>query len=247
VSTWSAIRLAAGIAVTLVGSLLLVASLPAAIAAGAIQSSVGRSGVVAEPLGTLRAADGDRAVLVDEVNARLVIPPLHPWLEQGLAAVSTSPDALSEDLGTLVLIALPETDVDTFIGVSGVDSVNDYLVGTPYSVAVREGNEWPTISVPGDARPVAPNDVDIWTASASGLAPELPAEALDGTTLVLMRTDAEPGAGAALRLEYRVPGADIALQAAAVSAAGAALGGLLLILLGAWLVVGRRPGHESPS
>jgi MYXO-CTERM domain-containing protein len=43
-----------------------------------------------------------------------------------------------------------------------------------------------------------------------------------------------------LRLEYRVPGAGVALQSAAVSAAAASLGGLALIVLGGFLVVGRR-------
>ena len=76
--------------------------------------------------------------------------------------------------------------------------------------------------------------------SATGVAPELPADALDGLTLVLMRTDATPAPEAALRLEYRLPGADTALQGAAITAAAGAIGGFLLVLLGGWLVVGRR-------
>ncbi|MEY3734813.1 MAG: hypothetical protein RL347_2172, partial [Actinomycetota bacterium] len=62
-----------------------------------------------------------------------------------------------------------------------------------------------------------------------------------GGTLVLMRSDAEAEPSATLRLEYRVQGATSALQGAAVAAAALSLGGLALILLGGWAVVGRRP------
>ena len=58
--------------------------------------------------------------------------------------------------------------------------------------------------------------------------------------IVLMRADAAQAPEAALRLEYRLPGAGTALQSAAVTAAAASVGGLLLVLLGGWMIVGRR-------
>ena len=57
-----------------------------------------------------------------------------------------------------------------------------------------------------------------------------------------MNPDGTPGVEANLTLEYRVPGADRVLEITAVSAAGASVGGLMLVLGGAWLVVGRRGG-----
>ena len=132
-----------------------------------------------------------------------------------------------------------------FLGVAPAEDVNDYLDGAPYSVATGPADTWPTISVPGSVAPPEPAGEGWWVAGGTGDAPELPGESLDGQTLVLMRADAGPGPEAALRLEYRVPGADKALQSAAVSAAAAAGGGLLLILLGGSLIVGRRRGGSG--
>jgi hypothetical protein len=242
-STWSSIRLAAGIVAACLGTLLLALSLPAALAAGAIDTSVGRSGVVSQPLGTLVSSSGERAVVVDGVTARLVAPQAPQWIEGALALVGTDPQAIAEELGDVVLVATPTSDAGGFLGVAAVDSVNNYLDGAPYAVAVRpEGDEaWPAVSVPGTAIPAAPGDVSLWSASAAGPAPELAAPALDGGTLVLMRPDAGPGPTASLRLEYRVAGAGRALETAAVAAAGLAVGGVALIALGGWAVVGRRP------
>jgi hypothetical protein len=240
VNSWGAVRLSFGVVLTVLGTALMVASLPAVVAAASIEASVGRSGEIVQPLGTLRAAEGDRAVLVDEVSARLILPAVHPWIASGLSLAGTDMASLAADVGTTILVVSPDADIDVFVGVAPADAVNDYLNGTPYSVAVQVDGDWPTISVPGDSIPAPPASVDLWTAAVTGSAPELPVEELDGTTLVLMRSDASPGVEAALRLEYRVPQAARAVQSAAVAAAALSIGGLLIILLGARLVVGRR-------
>jgi hypothetical protein len=247
-SAWGAIRLSIGIIVTLVGSLLLVASVPAALAAAALQASVGRSGVVTQALGTLAAAPGDVAVVVDGVDARLVVPEPPRWVADALQLGGTDASALAEDLGDLVLIAVPAEEA-AFLGVGPVDAVNDYLDGSAYSVAVSQAGEWPVVSVPGDVRPGRPGDQLLWVAASEGPAPELDARSLTGQTLVLMRPDASTGPEAALRLEYRVPGASTALQSAAVTAAASSLGGLALVLLGSWVIVGRArwPSQEIPA
>lgn len=239
VSAWGAVRLAAGIALAVLGTLLILSAVPAAIAAATIEASVGRSGIVTAPMGVLRAAPVDRAVVVDGVSARLVTPESPQWVEGTLALAGTDMSSLASDLGTVSLVATPAGG-EAFLGVAPVDVVNDYLDGTPYSVAVRTSGNWPTVSVPGTDDPASPQAQDFWVSSATGAAPELPAEALEGLTLVLMRSDAAPAPEAALRLEYRLPGADTALQATAITAAAGAIGGFLFVLLGGWLVVGRR-------
>ncbi len=238
-STWGAIRLAAGIGLAALGTLLMIGAVPAAITAATIEASVGRSGIVTAQLGVLRAAPDDRAVVVDGVSARLVAPEAPEWMAGALALARTDISALASDLGGVALVATP-SEGEAFVGVAPVEAVNDYLDGTPYSVAVKDAGDWPTVSVPGTGDPAPPLDQDFWVRSATGAAPELPADELNGLTLVLMRTDASPGPEAALRLEYRLPGADTALRGAAVTAAAAAIGGFLLVLLGGWLVVGRR-------
>ena len=237
--TWAAIRLSLGIVIVTLGTLLLAASVPAALAAGAIEASVGRSGVVAQPLGDLRAPEGDIAVIVDGVSARVITPEAPTWVAGALALAGTDAARVIEDIGEVALVASPASGL-AFLGVAPAETVNDYLDGTAYAVATSEAGAWPTVSVPGTGVPAAPEGQPWWVAQGAGEAPELPGEALDGLTLVLMRTDATPGPEAALRLEYRVPGADRALQYAAISAASAAAAGLMLVVLGGWLVVGLR-------
>ena len=246
ISTWGAIRLAVGIALTVLGTLLIAASIPAALAATGIQSSVGRTGVVSQPLGLLSAAPGDAAVVVDGVSARLVTPTPPEWLRGALALVGTDADALATEVGDVALVATPAAE-SAFLAVAPVEDVNDYLDGTPYSVAVMKDGEWPVVSVPGTGVPALPGDQPWWLSSSSGSAPELPAEVLDGQTLVLMRLDASPTPEASLRLEYRVPGASTALQGTALAAAGGSLGGLLLVLLGGALIVGRRAASGAQA
>jgi hypothetical protein len=246
-TTWGAIRLSAGVIVTCLGSVILLLSIPAAISAATIEASLGRTGVVAQPLGTLAAAPGDRAVVVDDVTVRLLAPDVPPWATTLLDLAGTDAQDIAEGLGDVLLVATPAQDTAIFIGVAPVDAVNGYLDGTPYSVAVRPASgvegEWPTVSVPGDAVPADPGGASIWAASATGSAPELTGTSVAGSTLVLMRADAAPGPEASLRLEYRVAGADRALVTSAVAAAGMSIGGLLLVLLGGWLIVGRKPRH----
>lgn len=240
-STWGAIRLSLGVVATVLGTLCLIASVPSALAAAGIEASVGRSGVVTQSLGTLRAAPGDTAVVVDGVSARLVTPQPPAWVVGALAQAGTDAPTVARDLGDVVLVASPAAG-PIFLGVADVEQVNAYLDSTPYSVAVRDAQDWPVISVPGTGRPAPPAQQSFWAAAQEGTSPEIPADALESLTLVLMTPDAAPGPEGALHLEYRVPGASIALESAAISAAATSLGGLALVLLGGWLVVGlRRP------
>ncbi len=243
-STWGAIRLSLGIFLAGLGTLLLVTAIPGALAAAGIRSTVGTTGVVTQSVGTLRAAPSDVAVIVDGVTARLVVPEPPEWVTGALALVGMDASSLADDLGDVVLVASPMSE-SAFMGIAPVEAVNDYLDGTPYSVAVSETGEWPTVSVPGRGAPPPPAGLPLWLAAAEGSAPELPGGSLEGVTLVLMRPDATPAPEASLRLEYRVPGAPTALQSAAVAAVGGSIGGLLLILLGGAMVVGRRKGRVS--
>lgn len=243
-TTWGAIRLSLGVIAACLGTALMLASLPSALAGALIETSIGRSGVVERPLGTLKASPGDRAVVVDGVSARLVVPAPPEWIGDGLDMAGTSAQDIAERVGEVSLVGTMSTDAPGFLGVAPVDLVNAYLDGVSYSVAVQpaEGDDapWPTVSVPGSAVPVDPESVDLWAAQATGTRMVVPADLLESGTLVLMRTDAEPAPAASLRLEYRVPGADVALRSTAISAAATSIGGLALILLGGFLVVGRR-------
>lgn len=244
-STGAAVRLSGGVIAVCLGTLLLLLAIPAALSASVIESSVGRSGIVTQSLGSLAAPASDRAIIVDDVAARLVAPDVPTVVRDALAAIGTDPQALAERVGDVALVATMASDAEGFLGVAPADAVNDYLDGSAYAVAVQPGSDqegtWPTVSVPGTIVPADPAGQGLWAASATGTAPELPGGDVRGATLVLMRADASPGPEASLRLEYRVAGANVALQSAAVTSAALSVGGLALILLGGWLVVGRRP------
>lgn len=241
-TTSSAIRVTAGIVCAVLGSALLLLGLTSVGVAAAVEGVVGRTGIVTTPLGTVSSAPDDVAVVADGVTARFEPPAPPAGLSDLLSLSGTDLSAVAEDVGEFTLVASAPTGEALFVGVAPADSANAYLDQAPYSVAVRDGEAWPIVSVPGGGEPAPPAEADVWSAQAEGAPAALPASSLDGQTLVLMNADARPGVTADLRLEYRVPGADRLVVGGAWTAIGASLLGLLLVLGGAWLVVGLRGG-----
>lgn len=241
-TAWSRLRIALGIVTLVVATLSIVIGLVAAAAAIGVHTLVGRSGVLAQDLGVIEAPEPSVAVLVDGVEARVSAEGVPRTVEELLVLAGTDTDAVVTTYGTFVLLATPTGEGDAFMGIAAPGDVDAYLDGAAYAVAERsDDGAWRTLDVPGDATPGAPGTSMTWTGASSGRPAMLDANGLAGRTLVVMRPDASPGVSADLRLEYRVPDAPRALRASAVTAAGACVGGLLLVLLGAWLVVGPRP------
>lgn len=241
-TTSTAVRIAAGIICAVIGSALLLVALTSAGVAAAVEGVVGRTGVVTTSLGSVESGPQDVAVIADGVTARFEPPAPPAALGDMLALSGTDLSALAEDVGEFTLVVSSPAGEALFVGVAPPEEVNSYLDQAPYSVAVRDGQEWPTVSVPGTGSPSPPEQAGIWTAQAGGSPAELPAASLDGQTLVVMSPDASAGVSADLRLEYRVPGADRLVVGGAWTAVAASLAGLLLVFGGAWLVVGRRGG-----
>lgn len=235
------VRIAGGVIALLAGTACLGAAVVSAGSVAAIDSLVGRSGVVTRDMGTVSGSPADVAVVVDGVEARITADGVPPGLPELLSLAGTSPQQLIDQRGSFVLLATPTADGDAFLGTGSPGAIDDYLFGHPYAVAELAGGTWTTVSVPGEGSPGLPETAGAWGAQARGRPAELPASSLAGQTLVVMSPDARPGVSTDLRLEYRVPDAPSALRSAAVTAAAAGIGGLLLVLLGAWLVVGRRP------
>lgn len=235
------LRIALGVAALVLGVLAILCGLGSASAVAGIDMLVGRSGVVMRDMGMVSGGPGDVAVVVDGVKADITAGDLPPLVTRGLDLAGTSPGALIAENGTFTLLATPPGPGEAFLALGSPADVDDYLYGHPYAVAELEsGGSWREISVPGEGSPPPPTEHD-WVRSASGRPAQLPAGDLAGQTLVVMRSDAAAPAAADLRLEYRVPEAPAAIRSAAVTATAAGVGGLLLILLGAWCVVGRKP------
>jgi len=239
---WSRARIALGIAVVMAASTSILVSLIAAGAAAGLHAVVGQSGVLGQDLGVLAADPPGVAVLVDGVEASISADGVPGSAADALALAGTSTDDLVAAYGDFVLLATPTEQGDVFLGIADPGAVDGYLVGAPYAVAERgPDGMWRSVDVPGQATPSPPGTAVPWTAASTGRPAMLDANGLTGRTLVLMRPDASPGVSADLRLEYRVPQAPRALQSLAIVAGACGVGGLLLLLLGCWLVVGRRP------
>lgn len=239
---WVIIRTVLGVLAVILGTIGIIVGIGGAATVAGVDTTVGRSGVVSTPVGMVSGGTDDVAVIADEVTARWELPEEPEWASTLLALSGTTLEDLVNDLGDFVFVVVPDQAGEIFVGVAPVDEVNRYLDGAPYAVAERQGDSWPVISVPGDRSPTPlPDSASLWRAAAVGQPAELPAEALTGETLVIMRPDASAGVAAAMRLEYRVPQATTTMDTGALVAAAGSLGGLLLILLGAFLIVGRRP------
>jgi len=241
-SGWVRIRIAAGVLVIVAATAAIITGLVATAAAAGLYTVVGRSGVLSQDLGTVEASAPEVAVLIDGVEASVSAQGVPPSVEDALVLFGTDTDALVKTYGDFVLLATPQDNGDVFLGIAPPAEVDAYLDGAGYAVAERAPDGgWLAVGVPGAARPAAPGTAVTWSAASSGRPAQLDAGGLAGRTLVVMRPDAEPGLRADLRLEYRVPRAPQALRASALTAASASVGGLLLLLLGSWLVVGPRP------
>ncbi len=238
---WQITRITLGVILLVLGTISIVGSVAAAGAVAGVDATVGRSGVVTQPFGSVASEPDQVAVITDGVTAAWELTDEPDWVATALTLLGTDADTFVEDVGEFVFIVTPDTAGDIFVGLAPVDAVDSYLDGTPYAVAVSEGEQWPTISVPGDGTPaIDPEGAAFWTTAAVGSPAEIPLDSLDGSTLVLMNPDASVGVAASMRMEYRVPDATRTMEGSAVAAAAGALGGFALILLGAFMVVGRR-------
>jgi len=239
---WSRVRLGLGIVVVVIATASILVGLVAAAAAAGVHAVVGQSGILGQNLGVLAATPPGVAVLVDGVEASISADGMPRTAADALAWTGTSADDLVAEYGDFVLLAVPTGEGEAFLGIADPSAIDAYLVGAPYVVAERGADgAWRSVDVPGDGSPSAPGAAIAWTAASTGRPAVLDADGLAGRTLVLMRPDASPGVSADLRLEYRVPQAPRALQSLAIVAGACGVGGLLLALLGCWLIVGRRP------
>ncbi|MFM9134134.1 MAG: hypothetical protein ACKOT0_01630 [bacterium] len=243
---WTVIRVALGVILACAGTAAMALAVPAALASFGIVEVVGRSGIVAQPVGEMASAASDTAIVVDGVSARLQAGDLPPALAEGLAQAGLAPTELLDVVGDFVLVVVPGTDEAIFVGTGDAAEIDEYLFGFPYTVVERGATEWSGVSVPGEGTPPAPTTAGLWRASADGSPAELPGADLAGSTLVVMNADGSPGISADLRLEYRAPEARPIVEGATVTAIAGSLGGLLLILGGAALIVGRgRPARSG--
>lgn len=133
---------------------------------------------------------------------------------------------LSDRLVGEVKVEAADDGREVFVGVADSDAVRTYLDGVHHSTVreIVDGRSVRYVEHPGDVRPVAPGEVDIWEESTQGpgrQALEVDLESGDWT-VVVMRTDSGGPVDADVRVGASVPW----------------LGDLALVLLACGLVIG---------
>ncbi len=123
------------------GVLLLLGGLAAGGAAAWTSAVFGSDGALRIDTGTITPAPGTIATLIDVERFGASVPYLGSLGRTSLSVTSGDTGDPSDTM---------------FIGAAGTAAVDAYLRGTPYSVAIREGDDWTVRAVPGTSVPPLP-------------------------------------------------------------------------------------------
>lgn len=146
-----------------------------------------------------------------------------------------------DGVGVLTLSASSPDGSPVFLGVANGPDLDTYLAGAPYDVVadLRPGAAATTRSVPGTQQPPPPSSEQFWLRQDEGAPAELTARLPQGSTVVVMRSDALPGISADLAVTLEVDRA----WPAALAIGGA---GIVLIGVAIGLLVASRRRRDPP-
>jgi hypothetical protein len=173
------------------GVLLLLAGLALGGLATWASAVFGSDGALRFEAGTITPAPGTLATIIDVERFSATVPYLGSL---GTTRLSVT----SGDAGD------PSDTV--FLGAAGTPAVDAYLKGTPYSVAIREGDAWSVREVPGAAVPLLPREQDLWITDDVGRRASIQVPTERPLTLVLMHPSAIPSGPLSLAVDFSVPG-----------------------------------------
>lgn len=226
-------RIAIGVVLTTVGGLVTAFALAVGLVFATVLASLGTDGEVTRSEGTVSSAPESTALVFDGLGAQVAadddLGSLGRWLEER---------GILTGIGGLVIGFTGPDGEPLFAGVADPASADDYLVGAPYSVAVRDGREWSVREVPGALAPPPPAQFPGWTLATSGSPAEIPAEALPGSTVVVANPDGSAGVFAAVFVAYRLGDAEASAYRAGALGLTSAAAGIGAIVGGAVLIVG---------
>jgi hypothetical protein len=214
------------------GVLLLLAGIALGGAAAWASAVFGSDGVLRLDAGTITPAPGTIATVIDVDRFSATVPYVG-----GLGTTSLS--VSSGDAG--------DPSDTMFIGAAGTPAVDAYLRGTPYSVAIREDDDWTVRGVPGASAPSFPREQALWIADDVGRRAAIQVPQERPLTVVLMHPSAIPSGQLALAVDFAVPGVTtwvgwLLAGAAVLLAAGA---GLVVLAMRRPRGAGRAPRHAA--
>ena len=124
-------------------------------------------------------------------------------------AVQASDLPLPKTVGTLTLQVQSPTGQQLFVGSAQPADLDTYLTGVPYDVITDlvPGGTAKVRPVPGSQTPPPPSAQNFWVRNQVGSSVSLKADLGDGTSLVVMNSDASAGVAATVRVLLTVPGA----------------------------------------
>lgn len=216
------------------GVLLLLAGLAAGGLAAWGSAVFGSDGALRFDAGTITPLPGTVATIIDVDRFGATVPYVDSL---GSTSLSVSSGGAGDPSDTM------------FVGAAGTSAVDGYLKGTPYSVALREGDSWTVREVPGVSVPTLPREQDLWLTDDVGRTASIQVPSDRPLTLVLMHPSAIPSGPLALTVDFTVPGVTTWVMWLLVA-------GGVLILLGAVLVAiavrrrrstGRHAAGATPS
>jgi hypothetical protein len=173
------------------GVLLLLVSLVAGGVAAWASAVFGSDGVLRLDAGTITPAPGTIATVIDVDRFSATVPYVG---DLGTTSLSVSSGDAGDPSDTM------------FVGAAGTPAVDAYLRGTPYSVAIREGDSWTVRAVPGASEPALPREQDLWITDDVGRRAAIQVPQERPLTLVLMHPSAIPSSQLALAVDFAVPG-----------------------------------------
>lgn len=200
----------------ILAALLLVAGGALGAAAVWAYGTLGPDGVMRFDAGTISPGPQDHATIVDIDRFSATVPYIG---ELGTITLSISSGERGDPADTLFLGAAATTDVDA------------YLKGTAYAVALKDGDEWTTRAVPGEATPALPREQTFWIAQGVGAQPAIPVPPDRPLTLVMMHPSTVPTGPVTLSILFTVPQASNWVLGMAIAAGVLVLLAVLLVVL----------------
>jgi hypothetical protein len=198
------------------GVLLLLGGLAAGSAAAWTSTVFGSDGALRIDTGTITPAPGTIATLIDVERFGASVPYLGSLGRTSLSVTSGDTGDPSDTM---------------FMGAAGTAAVDAYLRGTPYSVAIREGDDWSVRAVPGTSVPPLPRQQDLWITDDVGRRASIEVPQERPLSLVLMHPSAIPSSQLALTVDVTLPGVTTWVIWLLVAAAVLIAAGVILLVL----------------